>query len=181
MRLVIIIAALVVCVGLSFAAGVYLQPTILHRGDNSAFASMTVPAVANVASTLPSAGGSVAGSTAHGASDLGSILEEKNPYLMYKELTAYADCVPASGLGKAIEQLDALPGTDNRHQARIILAGRWAQVDPQGAMETVQKDAPGHGRYVDPERLRRAGRPRCHAGVRDGAANAGGLEAGPRD
>ncbi|MDD5262648.1 MAG: hypothetical protein PHD76_12455 [Methylacidiphilales bacterium] len=68
------------------------------------------------------------------ASDLNSILKESNPYRMMKDLSAYLDTVKAEDMAHIMKQLESMPQSMAKLQATSMLMGRWADLDPKGAM-----------------------------------------------
>ena len=147
MKLPVIIAAFAVSLGLSFAAGGYFAPAFLRGGSSTASwaPSPAAQAAGNTAPGTPSNSGGVASQASTATSgDLPAILKETNSYRLLKDLTAYAESIPAADMPKAVENVQSLSRNGNQYQALGILVGRWVELDPKAALAATQKNQ-NHG------------------------------------
>jgi hypothetical protein len=120
MKLTLVIAALAVSLGLSFAAGAYLAPAFFHSGSGTGMPAPPVHVTRLVEEAAPSTLKNFLSLPAPSAepapSDLASILNETNTYRMDKDLTSYADRISAADMPDAIDQAESL--TTNANQRR---------------------------------------------------------------
>ncbi len=124
-----------------FATGNFLTTKIRHQisaSEPAVAESRAGKSVAAINNLKQMREATLASTPVVAVADLSALLKEDNSYRRLRELASYVDRLWPEDIPGVIEQVESGhgPGRDNLLK---VLAGRWVEVDPQGALAAARK------------------------------------------
>ncbi len=141
MKLPGIILLSILLLSLGFAAGAYFAPEAFRHSEAIAPSSSSSIDVSNPNAQTGMPGHGTSNSSAGKAGDLASILQERPGFQQTRDLAAYADGLRVEDIPDAIAKIESdVNSISTKNQIVALLMSKWAEIDPKGLVEWLQKN-----------------------------------------